>query len=140
MTSEKTPTRREVVAGFIPSSPLAAHLGIRLQHLGDDSAELVLPFAEHVVTIGDVVHGGAISSLADTAAMAAAWADDVVPEALAGSTVSITIDFIAPAKGSDLVAEARVIRRGKRLSFIDIDVRDPDGNVVAKALATYNFG
>ena len=134
------PTRRQIIADFVPNSPLAKHLGIRLDSAQDDRAVLVMPFREELATMGDVVHGGAIASLADTAAMAAAWADDEVPEALSGSTVSITVDYIAPAKGSDLTAEAKVVRRGKRLSFIDIDVRDADEKIVAKALATYNFG
>ena len=134
------PTRREVIAEFVPNSPLAQHLGIRLESAENDRAVLVMPFREELATMGDVVHGGAISSLADTAAMAAAWADDEVPEALAGSTVSLTIEFIAPARGSDLTAEAEVVRRGRRLSFIDITVRDAGDTVVAKAMATYNFG
>jgi uncharacterized protein (TIGR00369 family) len=134
------PTRRQVIKEFVPSSPLAKLLGIRLESAQDDRAVLVMPFRPELATMGDVVHGGAIASLADTAAMAAAWADDEVPESLAGSTVSITVDYVAPARASDLTAEARVVRRGRRLSFIDIDVRDAGDTVVAKALATYTFG
>jgi uncharacterized protein (TIGR00369 family) len=132
------PTRREVIAQFVPNSPLAKLLGIRLERAQDDVAVLVMPFREDLATMGDVVHGGAISS--DTAAMAAAWADDEVPESLAGSTVSLTVDFIAPARGRDLTATAEVIRRGRKLSFLDITVRDAEEQVVAKALATYKFG
>ena len=134
------PTRRQVIADFVPNSPFANFLGIRLESAQDDRAVLVMPFREELATMGDVVHGGAVSTLADTAAMAAAWADDEVPEALAGSTVSITVDFVAAAKGSDLTAEATVVRRGKRLSFIDVAVRDAAEQVVAKASAVYNFG
>src|SRR6188472_247273 len=83
-------TRREIIEQFIPASPFARHLGIRLERLEDDRAVLVLPFMPELVTVGDVVHGGAVSTLADTAVMAAAWADDAVPEALAGATVSLT--------------------------------------------------
>ena len=36
--------------------------------------------------IGDVVDGGAIASLLDTASMAAAWSDEIVPDAVAGGT------------------------------------------------------
>jgi uncharacterized protein (TIGR00369 family) len=140
MAAETQQTRREVIAAFVPNSPLVQHLGIRLDEVGDDRAQLTLPFSERVCTMGDVVHGGAISTLADTAAMAAAWADDEVPDAIAGATVSLTVDFVSAARATDIVAEAEVVRRGRKLSFVDITVRDAGGDVVAKALATYRFG
>ena len=79
------PTRIEIMRQFVPASPLVRHLGIELRALEPDRAELLLPFDERLATVGDVVHGGAIASLIDTAGMAATWADpDVEPESVAG--------------------------------------------------------
>jgi uncharacterized protein (TIGR00369 family) len=83
------PTRREIIEQFIPNSPHAAQLGIQVVSLGTDEAVLQLPYRPELATIGTVVHGGAIGALVDTAAMAAAWASDEVPENPAGSTVSL---------------------------------------------------
>jgi uncharacterized protein (TIGR00369 family) len=135
-----TQTRREVIETFVPNSPLVQHLGIRLDSVGDDRAQLTLPFSDEACTMGDVVHGGAISTLADTAAMAAAWADEEIPAAMAGATVSLTVDFVSAARSTDLTATAEVVRRGRRLSFIDVTVTDERDAVVAKALAAYTFG
>jgi uncharacterized protein (TIGR00369 family) len=129
-----------IMRDFIASSPLARHLGIELVAIEQDRAQLRLPFAESIVTVGDVVHGGAISALVDTAATAASWATDDVPESLRGTTVGLTIDFLAAARGVDLVATARVVRRGAQLCFCDIEVADPDGRLVAKGLVTYKLG
>jgi uncharacterized protein (TIGR00369 family) len=63
----------ELIAQFLEHSPFVKHLGMELREIEDDRAVLALPFREEVVTIGDVVHGGAVSTLIDTAAMAAAW-------------------------------------------------------------------
>ncbi len=131
------PTRREVVEQFVPSSPLAVHLGIAIDRLEQDAAELVMPFADHNVTIGDVIHGGAISALADTACMAAAWSDDGEAGA-GGSTISLSLDFAAPAASTDLRARAEVYRRG-RTSFCTVTVTDGAGEIVASGLATYRF-
>ena len=57
---------------------------MRLESIGTDEATLVLPFRPELATIDDIVHGGAIASLIDTAGMAACWADDAEPESLAG--------------------------------------------------------
>ncbi len=135
-----TPTRREIIEAFIPASPHAAQLGIRLASIGTDEAVLELPFRPELATIGRVVHGGAIGALIDTAAMAAAWATDEVPENPAVSTVALSVNFAAAAYGVDLRAEARVARRGGRLSFCDVHVTAPDGTVVAHGIATYRFG
>jgi uncharacterized protein (TIGR00369 family) len=134
------PTRREIIEQFIPNSPHAAQLGIRVVTLGTDEAVLELPFKPELATIGRVVHGGAIGALIDTAAMAAAWASDEVPESVAGSTVSLSINFASAADAVDLRADARVLRRGGRLSFCEVTVTDPEGNVVAHGIATYRFG
>jgi acyl-coenzyme A thioesterase PaaI-like protein len=72
--------------------------------------------------------------------MAAAWSDDVVPEAVAGATVSLTVDYVAAARGKDLLATATVARRGRSLSFVDVRVSEPDGRLVAKGSLVYRFG
>jgi uncharacterized protein (TIGR00369 family) len=133
------PTRMEVITGFIPTSPLPAALGIRLESIEPDRARLALPWSEPLATMADVVHGGAIATLADTAAMAAAWASDDVPESLTGATVSLTLDYLAAARGN-LVADAHVLRRGTRLVYVRVDVADGEGTVVAAGQAVYSLG
>ncbi len=133
-------TRREVIAAFIPNSPLVGHLGIEVVSLEPDVAQLRLPFRPELATLGDVVHGGAIASLLDTASMAAAWCDDEVPESMAGATVSLHVDYVAAARGVDVLATARAVRRGRSLCFCEVEATAPDGAVVAKALAVHRFG
>jgi uncharacterized protein (TIGR00369 family) len=135
------PSRLEVMREFVPASPLVRHLGIRLLALEPDRAELALPFDARLATVGDVVHGGAIASLIDTAGMAATWADpDVEPESLAGATVSMNVDYLAAARGKDLHAVATVARRGRSLCFTDVAVSEPDGRLVAKGSVVQRFG
>jgi uncharacterized protein (TIGR00369 family) len=135
------PSRLEIMRRFVPGSPLVRHLGIELRALEPDRAELALPFDERLVTLGDVVHGGAIASLIDTAGMAATWADpDVEPETVAGATVSLNVDYVAAARGRDLLAVATVVRRGRSLCFTDVTVREPDGRIVARGSVVQRFG
>jgi uncharacterized protein (TIGR00369 family) len=135
-----TQTRRDIVRAFIPSSPLVGLLGIELVELAPDRAQLRLPYRPELATIGDVVHGGAIAALLDTAAMAAAWSDDAVPGSGAGATVSMSVDYVAAARGIDLVATATAVRRGRSLCFCEVTVAGPGGQVIAKGLAVHRFG
>jgi uncharacterized protein (TIGR00369 family) len=132
-------TRRELMRAFLSNSPMVLRLGIELVELGTDRAELRLPFSEDVVTIGDVVHGGAIATLVDTAGTAAAWADDSVPDGLGGSTVALALSYVSAARAADVTAVAEVVRRGRSLCFVDVTARMPDGVVVAKGQVTYRF-
>lgn len=86
------------------------------------------------------MHGGAIASLIDTAAMVAAWCGAEVPENLRGSTVGLTVTFLAPADDEDVTATARLVRRGSRLATVAVDVHTGSGTQVATALVTYQIG
>lgn len=135
------PSRLEIMRQFVPNSPLVQHLGIELQSLEPDRAELRLPYDARLATVGDVVHGGAIASLIDTAGMAATWADpEVEPESLAGATVSMNVDYVAAARGQDLLAVATVVRRGRSICFTEISVTEPGGRLVAKGSVVQRFG
>jgi uncharacterized protein (TIGR00369 family) len=123
---------------WIENSAFVAHLGIELEAMEPDSARLRLPYSDALPTMGEVVHGGAISSLIDTAAAAAAWSGAEVPEKIRASTVGFTVNFLAPATATDLLADARVVRRGG-VTVIAVDVRGNEGELVATALVTYRL-
>lgn len=140
MSDARQPTGTDVIRDFIPQSPLVGHLGLELVELGDGVATMRAPFRDELATIGNTVHGGAIATLIDTCAMAASWSGAEVPENLRGSTVGLTINFLAPAAGEDVEARARVVRRGRRLVTVEVDASTPEGKLVAKALVTYQLG
>ena len=86
-----------------------------------------MPFDPTNVTLGDMVHGGAIATLADMTVMATAWAGAEVPDSLRGVTTSLSMQFLAPARATDLIGVGRVLRRGKTLVNCDVDIVTPDG-------------
>jgi uncharacterized protein (TIGR00369 family) len=125
---------------FLPTSPYVGHLGIQLVEIEPGRAVLSMPFAESLITIGTVVHGGAIASLIDTAAMVAAWSDAEMPEKQRGATVALSVTYLSAAAGDDVTADARVLRRGRSLAYCEVDVRTAGGEPVARALVTYKLG
>ncbi|MBI3767655.1 MAG: PaaI family thioesterase [Deltaproteobacteria bacterium] len=129
-----------MIRQFLTISPFVGHLGMRLVDLTPDHATLMLPFTPSIVTVGDVVHGGAISALVDTTAMASAWSMPETPATLRGTTVALSVDFVTAACAQDLTAAGRVIRRGRSLCFCEVEVRDASGQVVAIGLVTYKLG
>ncbi|MDT7756122.1 MAG: hypothetical protein QOH27_2020 [Mycobacterium sp.] len=135
-----TPTGAEVMAQFLPQSPFVAKLGIVAEILDGDEVRLRMPWDPTNVTLGDMVHGGAIAALADVTVMAAAWAGVEAAGSLRGVTTSMAMQYLSPARATDLVGVGRVLRRGKTLVNCDVDVVTPEGEAVAKAIATYKVG
>ena len=125
----------ELIDAVLIGSPVARGLGIALAEISRDRIVLRLPFSADNITVGTIVHGGVIATLIDTAAAAASVSGlSVAPKGAA--TSSLTITYLAPADGSDLTAEAIVLRRGKRQSVEEVTVFDDAGTVIAKGLVT----
>ncbi|ORB76296.1 PaaI family thioesterase [Mycobacterium scrofulaceum] len=134
------PSGRDVIAQFLPQSPLVAKLGIVADRLDEREVRLRLPWDPSNVTIGDMIHGGAIATLADVTVMAAAWCGAQAPPELRGVTISMALDFMAPARATDVIGVGRVLRRGRSLVNCEAEILDGQGRLVAKALATYKIG
>ncbi|MCV7289020.1 PaaI family thioesterase [Mycolicibacterium wolinskyi] len=129
-----------MMAQFLPESPFVAKLGIVAESLDGPEVRLRMPWDPSNVTLADMVHGGAIATLADVTVMAAAWAGADVPDSLRGVTVSMSISYLAPARSTDLLGVGRVLRQGRSIVSCDVDIVTPGGDAIAKAIATYKVG
>lgn len=115
----------------------ARTLGTRLDSVSEDRVVVRLPYRPEL-GIGRV-HGGAISGLVDIAATAVFWSKADLSEHARGATVGFDIHFLRLVVAEDLIAEARVRRRGGSLCTGEVTVRDLQGNEVAIATVTYKL-
>ena len=129
----------EIIRQAIVASPLATLLGIETVEVAPDLVRVRLPFRSEVTTVGDLVHGGAIAALIDVAATAAFWTGADLKRNPRGTTIGFTVNFLAPARSSELIADARVVQRGRSISVGEVDVTGVDGRPVARALVTYKL-
>jgi uncharacterized protein (TIGR00369 family) len=120
-------------------SPLGQQLGWQCESITADRARLRMPYVARNTTVGEMVHGGAIAALADAAATAACWATDAATPGSRGATVALNVNYLQAALAVDLVADARVVRRGGSICVADVEVTRPDGEIVAVARATYKL-
>lgn len=117
-------------------SPVAHHLGIRLVAMAQSTALLALPFAPSNVTVGNVVHGGVIATLADVAGVCAAMTGTDAATLAGGATSSMAISYLRAAAGIDLEASAQVLHASKRQTVCQVTIRDAQAVPVAQALVT----
>ncbi len=135
-----TSANEDVVRGMIVGSPFGRLVGAGAETIERDRVRVRLPFRPEVTTVGDLVHGGAIASLIDTAATAAVWSGTDLQQSSRGTTIGFSVNFLAGARGQDIVATAEVIQRGKTICICNVEVTDDSGKAVARALVTYKIG
>jgi uncharacterized protein (TIGR00369 family) len=80
------------------------------------------------------LHGGVFCDVSD-AAMGTAWMSGLV-EGETGTTIELKINFFRPFWSGKLIAEARVIRRGRSVGYVECDMRDENGRLIARAGST----
>jgi len=83
-------------------------------------------------------HGGSVAALMD-ATLGVACLSQVCEEGRIVSTVSFSIQYLAPARLNDvLTATAQVVKSGKRLQFVEGKIVNQHGELVAMANGTMN--
>jgi len=114
--------------------PFVSHLKILTETLGEGSAQLSLPIEPHLTNSIGTVHGGVIMSLLDVALCTAART--LHPDSLGVITIDMSTSFIGGGSGARLLAEARVLKNGRNMIFVEGEAKNEDGSLVAKAIAT----
>ncbi|MDJ0869212.1 MAG: hotdog fold thioesterase [Myxococcota bacterium] len=125
----------DAVEQWIESSGYSRRLGVQVDALGDDRVRLVLPFLEENTNPGNVLHGGVAASMIAIAGQAATRAA-LGPEAAPFHSSGLQVTYLAAAREEAIVAEARLLRRGKELCFVDVSVESESGKPIAHGLVT----
>ncbi len=122
----------EFVRRWIEKSAYSVALGVQLAEITDDTARLRLPYADGNSNPGKALHGGCAASLAVIGAHAVARRA-MGAESGPWHTAALQVNYLAAAKDEAVVAEARLLRRGKAMCFAEVDVRTEDAKPIAHA-------
>ena len=114
--------------------PFIQHLKIQTDELGKGSARLSVLIGKELTNSLGTAHGGVIMSLLDVAVCTAART--LHPDSIGVITIDLSTSFIGGASSARLVADARVLKDGRSMSFVEAEAKNEDGSLVAKAIAT----
>jgi len=118
--------------------PMVAAFGIETVDLGAGTARLRLPGGSDLVRPGGTVAGPALFALADVALYAAVLTR-IGPVELAVTT-SMTINFLRKPAPRPVIAEARLLKLGRRLAYGEVLlVSEGETAPVAHATGTYSI-
>ncbi len=120
----------------LAASPFASHLGLKVVEWSPGRAVISLEVTDTMKNSRGNAHGGVTATLLDVALGIAcrSHADDWMSE----GTVTLNVQFIEPAHGA-LRAEGRLLRAGGTVAFVEGEVRDERGAIVAKGTATFKI-
>lgn len=131
MTTEPfTPEKRT-------GNPFLDHIGVVLEERGPGYARYRIPVVAEVRGgVAGSLHGGAVCTLVDIAAIGAV-ASMLKPDERMAGTAEISVSFLRPAIGHTVFAEARLLKKGRTLAVCDVDVTNDAGKLVAKGRVGY---
>ena len=126
---------RRMIAGEIAPPPIAHTVGFTMTAIGEGTARFEMDASpeRHANPMG-TLHGGVLCDIAD-GAMGMAFASTLA-EGESFTTLELKINYLKPVWRTHLVAEGRVVKRGRDVGLIECDVTDADGALVAHATST----
>src|SRR5262245_23448886 len=116
-----------------------ADLGISVDDAGPGWVRLRVPVRDELRNAaGAPVHGGVYSALVDTAVGGALSTLHESAEGGVGqTTLDLNVSFIGGATGGDIVAEGRILKRGRSIAFGEARITDGAERLLAIGRATY---
>jgi uncharacterized protein (TIGR00369 family) len=120
----------------ITRSPFAYELGLELVEEAAGKAVVAVELTQRLRNFRGVAHGGLTATLLDMAMGLACRSP--AREWTSEGTVTLNIQFMLPGRGR-LVAEGRLLKAGNTVAFTEGEVRNENGDMVAKATATFKI-
>ncbi len=121
------------------ASPYHRFLGITVVERGPGYGKIVLKKdADTPGGIGGSVHGGVLSAMVDIVMLVALFSELKESEVPAG-TAELGITYLRQAHGEHIYAEANVVKRGRQLSSVEVDITDDEGRLCARGRVLYAF-
>ena len=115
------------------------YLGVQVDDAGEGWVRLRVPVRDGLRNAaGAPVHGGVLSALVDMAVGGAlGTTHDNAAGGVGQTTLDLNVSFLAAAGDGDIVAEGRLLRRGRSVAFGEARITDGAGKLIAVGRATY---
>jgi 1,4-dihydroxy-2-naphthoyl-CoA hydrolase len=117
------------LAELLASMPFAVHAGVSINRADRDAVVGHLDWAPERCTVGGLLHGGALMTLADSLGAVAAYLH--LPEGAGTATVSSSTALLRSAREGRVTGTATVVSAGRRVITVRTDLVDGAGRPVA---------
>ena len=120
----------------LPMPPVAKTLGWTLRSLDAEAGTIEVGFTagEMFVNPTGAVQGGFVAAMLDDTMGPAVFA--MGKGEIFAPTLDLHVSFLKPARPGRFVGRAKVVSLGKSIAFVEGELFDADGELVAKSTAT----
>jgi 1,4-dihydroxy-2-naphthoyl-CoA hydrolase len=115
---------------LIALMPFAGRLGIALTEASPDRVVAELAWAPELCTSGEMMHGGALMTLADSAGALVAFLG--LPAGATTATITSTTQLFRPVSQGTVTAVAVPLHRGRTTVTVQTRLHDAAGKLVAQ--------
>ena len=129
-----TPEKESAILSRIQQIPIFSTLRMDAVVLGEGEAEMTVPRQRIYDGVFESFHGGLLMTVADSVACFAVLTG--TPDDQVMTTTDMNIRFLAPCL-SDVRAKARVIKFGRVMCPVAVELFDAAGKLVAVAQVNY---
>lgn len=116
--------------------PWAADAGLVLIEIEHGRGIMTLPYQQKSTRPGGTISGPAMMMLADACMYAVVLS--MLGEVKLAVTTNLNINFLRKPSETDLQAEGKIIKLGRRLAVIEVSICSDD-DIVAHATGTYSI-
>lgn len=127
--------RLEEIAERVHRSAFHNWAGLTVTRVAPGEVDVVLETEPHHLNLVGIVHGGVIATIANTATGIALRT--ILEPGLSHVTAQLNVHFLAPGKAGKLTGRGRALKAGRRMGYAEADVVDEDGQMLARASATF---
>lgn len=127
-----------IVKGYIQANNFGRLLGMDFEIVEHGEVVYSMNVTKNHLATPLAAHGGSVSALMD-AAMGVCALSEVIIENKVVSTIEMKLSFVAPALlGDVLTARANVIKKGRRILFVEGEIRNQENKLISIATGTFN--
>lgn len=115
-------------------------LGMKVLTIDAGVGRVSIAVDERLMHPQQIVHGGVIFTLADTAMSMALLS--VLPPGTRFGTVEAKINFLLPVRQGELIAEGTIVYQGRSTAVMEatiVNAADGEERIIAKALGTFSY-
>jgi uncharacterized protein (TIGR00369 family) len=116
--------------------PWAVDAGIEIRNIKYGEVGLVLPYHERSTRPGGTISGPHMMLLADACMYAVVLS--MIGKVELAVTTNLNINFLRKPNKTDLIAEGKIIKLGKRLAVLEVSIFSKD-DIVAHVTGTYSI-
>ena len=124
----------------VPLPPAARLLGRKVREVDPAAGTITVEFNARVEFLNSAgtIQGGFLAAMLDST-LGPALQATLGPGQYA-ATLELKVSFMRPARAGVLTGRGRIVHRGRSIAFLEAELRNPEGEIVATATATARIG